>query len=278
MPLSDHTSNLVSLALREYSKLNSNSSFWKNFSKDLEDLSQVTDLGSNMPEDFLHRTAQMVSCSILTHSYNLKPSQFLEPVGQSLPATSISGSIRVAEWKKGTEVWPMAMWTSNVTGPATSGLLRSPSRSWMQQLGSGFTSQKLVVSVCHCPSWGQRHGLATERVSVQGQRPAPATLLEGLHEQWTNMWGPRFKNSFQDDDHRAFTQARGPSKCGSPCRALRSHMKRALASAPPGKVETAGSPIGVTRAGHSWQDSADSVFTHVGFFLLLGTACPFSGI
>ena len=30
----------------------------------------------------------------------MKPSQFFEPVGQSLPATSINGSIRVAEWKK----------------------------------------------------------------------------------------------------------------------------------------------------------------------------------
>lgn len=97
MTLNDHTSNLGSLALRGYSKLNSNSSFWKNFSKDLEDLSQVTDLGSNMPGDFLHRTAQMVSCGILTHiiwsllsSSNLWASHF-QPQASTAPSGWLNG-------------------------------------------------------------------------------------------------------------------------------------------------------------------------------------------
>ena len=97
MTLSDHTSNLGSLALSEYSKLNTNSSIWKNFSKDLEDLSQVTDLGSNMPGDFLHRTAQMVSCGILTHiiwgllsSWNLWASHF-QPQASVAPSGWLNG-------------------------------------------------------------------------------------------------------------------------------------------------------------------------------------------
>lgn len=114
-----------------------------------------------MPGDFLHRTAQMVSCGVLTH--NLRPSQFLEPVGQSLPATSINGSIR---WLNGKRYKGVAHGYVNIKSDRPSDIwivmlpvkeLNAAAQRWLH------ISKKPVVSVCHCPSWGQRHRLATRK-------------------------------------------------------------------------------------------------------------------
>lgn len=227
-----------------------------------------------MPGDFLHRTAQMVSCGILTHII-----WAFSVLGTCGPVTSSHKHqwLHQGGWmEKGTEVWPMAIWTSNLTGPVTSGLLCSQ-LSWMQQLGSGFTSQKPVVFVCHCPSWGQRHGLATERVSVPGV-PEASTSYITWRAPWTmnKHVGLQIQSSFQDGDHRAFSQVRGTSKCGSPCKGIgctwRGPWQKCGTSLGGDSWEFSRSEEG---AGHPWQDSADSVFIHVGFFLLLGTDVPF---
>ena len=171
----------------------------------------------------------------------------------------------------------MAMWTSNLTGPVTSGLLCSPSRRWMQQLRGGFTSQTPVVSVCHCPSWGQRHRLATERVGVPGVPDASASYIT-----WRAPWkmnkhmGLQIQNSFQDGVHRAFNQARGPSKCGTPCRGTGCTWSEPWrkCGARPGWRQL-GVPQEWGGAGIPGRHRAASVFTHVGFFLLLVTDVPF---